>query len=1372
MNTILEQINSAGYAFVEFALPMLVQSSVLILILLLVDFVLRKKVRAVFRYCIWMLVLVKLVLPTSLSSPMSLGYWFGAELQSIKISDTAATVEVAVMRQMAKVAPTEVASAAPSAASTTMDVEPVAAEDIARLAASVRPVTWQGAVFLVWLGVVIVMGLLLLQRAMFVSGLVAQAKNANGLMNDTLKFCCGQMGIKSKVRLKVSANATSPAVCGLFSPVILVPSDLGPSLGSSHLRSVLLHELAHIKRGDLWVNLAQTVLQIAYFYNPLLWLANSIIRRVREQAVDEMVLVAMGEKARQYPQTLVDVAKLAFKRPALSLRLIGVVESKSTLKVRIKHMLNRPMPKSAKLGILGLIVVFVAGCVLLPMAAAAKKEVAAEDDTPKQSQFTATLSNGVTVELVGVCEHPSEGKKWWRPDGSLLKETMGIKIYGRLACDIEDAFRGKPYAFVVRIDGPTDLNFKWGQTQDTRCLAQGKVIDEQGREVKGMQAIQASIDEQKVGATLRLAVASGPWQNEAAHSGRGIMGTGRKQGAVMFSEAYESDKGVKITVSDDLNELEHRIAAVDAEGNVLGAVSKPWVGVGKMRQTVAHFKNLGLKQIKEFQFQTRPYEWVEFKNVSLKPGVKTDVQVGAGLTPEEKAGKAATPEEPERGRADVSARQAEIAAKLENLQNQRARVQRDLDSAERALDEVRARFGFTDLEEHSYPHPVTSRLMRLEQERDDCVLEIAQLQPKIKNLEKQVVSPKGQENLKKARESLIVLRSKLKELEEMREGAVAQKRELDLARVKYKQRANIRDERKQMLNTIKSQMGKLKIMYGEPETSEVQVEVEKAVPEQNDKQSKWLSDEIIHAAEFTKPAKPARRGRRAPVVVSTIPAAFADDVPPSLKRITVTFDQPMMDGSWSWTGGGDTFPERKGPIYYDSSNMTCSMPVKLKPGKAYLIGINGPSHKNFQTTARVPAREYVIVFATKNVDGKPTAIPEDMLAYARKINSRSEQSKQAVSTKTADLHLNAAPWVDGEVMRLNLNTMVGMEIGTIIYTAESVMAAEKKAWRVESYMAVPINNMQQFTRVEAERDSFTPITGRTKNQLGDFKAKYRPDKVELTFAAGDKETVREIEIEDVVYDNEQAIYLIRRLPLKEGYQAKFPIFSVQGGTVVDSVIQVAGKEKLTAPAGTFDCYKTTLAAYSGTIKALEHKLWFSADEHQYLVKYDSGAAIMELAEVGVKQNRPQNISDEGLNLSITIPADWHCYKSTSVGRYKFMLKLLAPELKADVMLLCNERASQVSSVLQIAEADVEILKGYFKDYAVRADSWTQAEIGGLAAAQYAADYLYKGKAMVEYRTYLLGKSMVYWFVFRIEKDEFESNKDEFDSIVNSFKLRP
>ena len=69
MNGLIELLNAAGEAFVGFARPMLIQSSVLIVAVLGLDLLLRKRVRATFRYWLWMLVLVKLLLPVSLCAP-------------------------------------------------------------------------------------------------------------------------------------------------------------------------------------------------------------------------------------------------------------------------------------------------------------------------------------------------------------------------------------------------------------------------------------------------------------------------------------------------------------------------------------------------------------------------------------------------------------------------------------------------------------------------------------------------------------------------------------------------------------------------------------------------------------------------------------------------------------------------------------------------------------------------------------------------------------------------------------------------------------------------------------------------------------------------------------------------------------------------------------------------------------------------------------------------------------------------------------------------------------------------------------------------------------------------------------------------------
>ena len=132
----------------------------------------------------------------------------------------------------------------------------------------------------------------------------------------------------------------------------------------------------------------------------------------------------------------------------------------------------------------------------------------------------------------------------------------------------------------------------------------------------------------------------------------------------------------------------------------------------------------------------------------------------------------------------------------------------------------------------------------------------------------------------------------------------------------------------------------------------------------------------------------------APLVISTTPNAFDDSVSPDLQEITVTFDQPMMNLSWSWVGGGDTFPETTGQPRYDKSKTTCSLPVKLEPGTFYWLGINSPQYTYFQTALGKPAQPYVILFATTDRNGERTEIPENFVEEAEEINSRSDKLRE------------------------------------------------------------------------------------------------------------------------------------------------------------------------------------------------------------------------------------------------------------------------------------------------------------------------------------------------------------------------------------------
>ncbi|MCP4614677.1 MAG: hypothetical protein GY845_38850 [Planctomycetes bacterium] len=409
MDSIITFMNTTGKSFVGFSISMLIQSSVLIIILLVLDFLLRKKFRAVLLYCIWMLILVKLVLPTTLSSPTGLGYWVSDNLPDIITEKASIPEQTASIPQRIEPAsetiPSETGIAAlPSAGTAPEPAAGTSAEFTLAASPALTSLSWHGFAFLAWLAVMIAMVLLLIQRMFLVRGLLKQSINPDDSMIDIFERCRKQMGVNRPVFLKLSPVAASPSVCGLFRPTILIPKNLPDKLKAEDLRSILLHELAHINRGDVWVSFVQTILQIIYFYNPLLWVANAIIRKVREQAVDEMVLVAMGEQAEDYPETLLNISRMTFSRPVVSLRLIGVIESKKALHRRIKIMLNRPIPKNAKIGIGGFTVLLILGFILLPMAGGSR---ANENDVRKMPNPVASWNfdgnaNDVTGRHNGV----------------------------------------------------------------------------------------------------------------------------------------------------------------------------------------------------------------------------------------------------------------------------------------------------------------------------------------------------------------------------------------------------------------------------------------------------------------------------------------------------------------------------------------------------------------------------------------------------------------------------------------------------------------------------------------------------------------------------------------------------------------------------------------------------------------------------------------------------------------------------------------------------------------------------------------------------------------------------------------------------------
>jgi hypothetical protein len=108
-----------------------------------------------------------------------------------------------------------------------------------------------------------------------------------------------------------------------------------------------------------------------------------------------------------------------------------------------------------------------------------------------------------------------------------------------------------------------------------------------------------------------------------------------------------------------------------------------------------------------------------------------------------------------------------------------------------------------------------------------------------------------------------------------------------------------------------------------------------------------------------------------PQIIKTIPDSNATDVDPDTNTLAVVFDRPMQKGM-SWTGEGTPhFPATvKGVKPYWKDDTTCVLPVKLKKGKFYRLGLNSKSFRNFKSKDGMSLPPVVFCFVTKGASDK------------------------------------------------------------------------------------------------------------------------------------------------------------------------------------------------------------------------------------------------------------------------------------------------------------------------------------------------------------------------------------------------------------------
>ncbi|HTS49601.1 MAG TPA: TonB family protein [Bryobacteraceae bacterium] len=175
-----------------------------------------------------------------------------------------------------------------------------------------------------------------------------------------------QLGISRHVAILETEENSMPMACGLLQPAILMPAG-ARNWTAERRRMVLLHELAHVKRGDVATHLLARLSMMLNWWNPLAWVAWRESLKECERAADDLVL-GSGARASDYAAHLLGVARSMQTSPVLASAAVAMAR-RSQLEGRLVAILDSRVRRGGAGRISALAVILAAIALTAPLAA-------------------------------------------------------------------------------------------------------------------------------------------------------------------------------------------------------------------------------------------------------------------------------------------------------------------------------------------------------------------------------------------------------------------------------------------------------------------------------------------------------------------------------------------------------------------------------------------------------------------------------------------------------------------------------------------------------------------------------------------------------------------------------------------------------------------------------------------------------------------------------------------------------------------------------------------------------------------------------------------------------------------------------------------
>ena len=431
--------------------------------------------------------------------------------------------------------------------------------------------------------------------------------------------CVSALGLTQTPALR-QADAPVPMTWGWRRPVVLLPANAG-DWPEERLRAVLLHELAHVRRRDWLSHRFADLVCALYWFHPLAWLTVRRLRTEGEIACDDLVLTA-GVAAPDYARHLLDVARTL--RPVSSSVPQAAIAMARTARIegRLKMILDTTRPRRALTRRALLLVLSLSAAALVPLAVLhlSERAQAAPGVVPARhltilhvTAATPALAaaGGVPVQLMRVTTDSGA------PHGPGQRR---IRLAFRLPAAAQDVT--VKYALTNSLNSSSDGTWPL-KMQGTSRQTEAQLNARTG----GARIVTATFPASVSRTDVRVSTASGPWKviETARRNASGRIesfSVQRENTSYIFSPLTETKRGTTLTVSVNAAEgsstEDLRLVAVDGQSREVLPTEIGDDSLGALDQITAHFA-LPPAQIKDIRLESRPFRYVEFKNVALRP---------------------------------------------------------------------------------------------------------------------------------------------------------------------------------------------------------------------------------------------------------------------------------------------------------------------------------------------------------------------------------------------------------------------------------------------------------------------------------------------------------------------------------------------------------------------------------------------------------------------------------------------------------------------------------------------------------------------------------------------------------------------------------